>query len=51
MASKNKLDKTTSKATLKRILNYIKRYRLGVTASILMAALTVALNFYVPVLI
>lgn len=51
MASKNKLDKTTSKATLKRILNYIKRYRLGVTASILMAALTVALTLYVPVLI
>ncbi len=51
MASKKKLDKTTSRETLKRILRYIKRYRLGVTASILMAALTVALTLYVPVLI
>lgn len=51
MASKKKLDKTVSRATIKRILRYIKRYRLGVAASILMAALTVALTLYVPVLI
>lgn len=51
MASKKKLDKAVSAATLKRILTYIKRYRFGVAASILMATVTVALTLYVPVLI
>ena len=51
MAGKKKLDKATSKATLKRILTYIQRYRAGVAASILLATITVALTLYVPVLI
>lgn len=51
MASKKKLDKAVSTATIKRILTYIKKYRVGVAASLLMAAITVALTLYVPVLI
>lgn len=51
MASKKKLDKAVSMATLKRILTYIKKYRIAVAASILMATVTVALTLYVPVLI
>lgn len=51
MASKKKLDKAVSTATIKRILTYIKKYRVGVAASLLMAAVTVALTLYVPVLI
>lgn len=51
MASKKKLDKAVSTATLKRILTYIKKYRIAVAASILMATVTVALTLYVPVLI
>lgn len=51
MAGKKKLDKVSSKATLKRILTYIQRYRLSVAASILLATLTVVLTLYVPVLI
>lgn len=51
MAGKNKLDKASSKATLKRILTYIRRYRTGVAASIFLATVTVALTLYVPVLI
>lgn len=50
MASK-KMDKAASGAALKRILTYIKRYRLGVAASVFMAAVTVALTLYIPVLI
>ena len=44
MAGKKKLDKASSKATLKRILTYIQRYRLSVAASILLATLTVVLT-------
>ena len=51
MAGKKKLDKAVSTATIKRILTYIKKYRVGVAASLLMAAVTVALTLYVPVLI
>lgn len=51
MAGKKKLDKASSKATLKRILTYINRYRIGVAASLLLATITVALTLYVPVLI
>lgn len=51
MAGKKKLDKASSEATLKRILVYIRRYRAGVAASILLATVTVALTLYVPVLI
>ncbi len=51
MANKKKLDKAVSMATLKRILTYIKKYRIAVAASILMATVTVALTLYVPVLI
>ncbi len=46
-----KLDKELSRKTLKRILHYIKRYRLGVAASLLMATVTVALTLYVPILV
>lgn len=51
MAGKKKLDKASSKATLKCIFVYIRRYRAGVAASILLATVTVALTLYVPVLI
>lgn len=51
MAGKKKLDRAGSQAALKRILTYIKRYRAGVAASVLLATVTVALTLYVPVLI
>ncbi len=40
-----------NKATLRRILKYISRYKLMVAASILLAAVAVALTLYVPILI
>lgn len=46
-----KMDKELSRKTLKRILHDIKRYRLGVAASLLMATVTVALTLYVPILV
>ncbi|MDO5417835.1 MAG: ABC transporter ATP-binding protein [Lachnospiraceae bacterium] len=51
MAGKKTLDKNTSIKTLKQVLGYIKRYRLAVAVSILLATITVALTLYVPVLI
>lgn len=51
MAGKKKLDRAGSRAALKRILTYIKRYRAGVAVSVLLATVTVALTLYVPVLI
>lgn len=38
------------KETIKRVLNYIKKYWYMVTASLLLAALTVALTLYIPIL-
>ncbi len=52
-AKKEKSDKTDSKAasaTLKKVLHYIKKYRLHMALSIIMAAVTVGLTLYVPIL-
>lgn len=43
--------KKLEKGTLKKALNYIRRYRLLMALSILLAAATVALTLYVPILI
>ena len=47
MADKKKADKDT----FKKVMTYIGKYRLLMFLSIVMAALTVALTLYVPVLI
>ncbi len=46
-----KTDKKVTAATLKKVLQHIKNYRLLLICSILLAALTVALTLYVPILI
>ncbi|HIT41080.1 MAG TPA: ABC transporter ATP-binding protein [Candidatus Caccovicinus merdipullorum] len=52
MPSKNtkKMDRAGSARTLKRVLSYIKKYRVSVIFSIILATITVALTLYVPVL-
>ena len=52
MPSKNtkKMDRAGSARTLKRVLSYIKKYRVSVIFSIALATVTVALTLYVPVL-
>ena len=51
MPSKNtkKMDRAGSARTLKRVLSYIKKYRVSVIFSIVLATITVALTLYVPV--
>ncbi|MBS6646793.1 MAG: ABC transporter ATP-binding protein [Clostridiaceae bacterium] len=39
------------KSTLKRVLTYISQYKWGVTASIVLAAVTVATTLYAPILV
>ncbi|MBT9779798.1 ATP-binding cassette domain-containing protein [Clostridium sp. MCC353] len=39
------------KSTLKRVLTYISQYKWGVTASIVLAAITVATTLYAPILV
>lgn len=51
MAKVQKLSREENKATIGRILSYIKQYRWGVAASIILAGITVALTLYVPILI
>ncbi len=46
-----KIDKASQKATLKKVLNYIKKYRGLMVVSILLATLIVILTLYVPILI
>lgn len=41
----------TQKQTIKRVLKYIKSYRLYLAVSILLAVVTVALTLYIPVLV
>ena len=52
MPSKNtmKMVRAGSARTLKRVLSYIKKYRVSVIFSIVLATVTVALTLYVPVL-
>lgn len=50
MPGKKKLGKEDSAKTLKRVLGYIKKYRLAVGLSLVLATITVALTLYVPVL-
>ena len=52
MSSKKnaKMDRTKSMETLKRVLTYIKEYRLWVIASLALALVTVVLTLYVPIL-
>ena len=49
--AKVKLDSTTQKATLKKVMQCISRYRFFVVLSILLAAISVALTLYVPILV
>ena len=49
--AKVKLDSTTQKATLKKVMQCILRYRFLVVLSILLAAISVALTLYVPILV
>ena len=44
------MDRAGSARTLKRVLSYIKKYRVSVIFSIVLATVTVALTLYVPVL-
>lgn len=44
------MDRAGSARTLKRVLSYIKKYRVSVIFSIALATVTVALTLYVPVL-
>ena len=48
--SKNDAPRTDSMQTLRKVLGIIGRYRLLLFASILLAALTVVLQLYVPIL-
>ena len=49
--AKVKLDSTSQKATLKKVMQCISRYRFLVVLSILLAAISVALTLYVPILV
>ena len=49
--AKVRLDSTTQKATLKKVMQCISRYRFLVVLSILLAAISVALTLYVPILV
>ena len=49
--AKVKLDSSTQKATLKKVMQCISRYRFLVVLSILLAAISVALTLYVPILV
>ncbi len=49
--AKVKLDSTTQKATLKKVMQCISRYLFLVVLSILLAAISVALTLYVPILV
>jgi ATP-binding cassette subfamily B protein len=42
--------KTTQTETIKKVLHYIRKYRIAVLASVLLAALTVVSTLYVPIL-
>ena len=44
------LEQMSQKETLKKILKYIKKYRLMVLGSIVLAVVTVALTLYIPIL-
>lgn len=48
--SKNALNKADQKETLKKILQYIKKYRFLVALSLVLAAVIVTLTLYVPIL-
>ena len=49
--AKVKLDSATQRATLKKVMQCISRYRFLVVLSILLAAISVALTLYVPILV
>lgn len=48
---KNKNKKTSNKSTIAKVLQYIKRYWILLLLSIILAAITVALTLYIPVLV
>ena len=50
MAEQEKTKKTGQMAVLKKVLNYIRRYWLPVGLSLILAAVTVVLTLYVPIL-
>ena len=44
------MQKTNNKATMKRVLKYIRKYTPALVLSLLLAGLTVLLTLYVPIL-
>ncbi len=48
---KNTEKKSLNKGTIKKVLKYIKRYRVLLLLSVIFAAITVALTLYIPVLV
>lgn len=51
MADNSKAEKKSGQAAvLKKVLNYIGKYRLSVALSLILAAVTVALTLYIPIL-
>ena len=51
MAENVKKKRTLDKSTLKKVLHYIRQYRLYVVFSLFCAAVSVALTLYIPILI
>ena len=51
MKAKKSNSKKLDLGTLKKVLRHVRQYRLLLTASVLLAAFTVALTLYVPILI
>ncbi len=51
MAKAQKHEKGTTLQTLKKVLSYVKRYRLLLITALLLATLSVVLTLYVPVLV
>ena len=44
------MQKTNNKATMKRVLKYIRKYTPALVLSLLLAGLTVLLTLYIPIL-
>ena len=51
MRAENSKAKKLDRGTLKKVLRHVKRYRALLLVSVLLAAFTVALTLYVPILI
>ena len=51
MSQNKKIDKTSQKETMKKVLRRIKKYWFFLGLSMVMAAVTVASTLYVPILV